>query len=214
MSENRNIPNWVRVGEGAQIHPSILFVPFEDKKTIIGKRTRIDGGSTIYGGVRIGNDCIVGHNTAIRFNVNVGHHTTIGNLCMLEGNTTIGHHTLITSNCHICQKTTMGNYVFFAAFSVTTNDPKMYYYRKEYSKETGKHWKLLQGPTIKDGARIAVGVIIFPGITIGEHAVVGAGAIVTKNVPDYAIVYGAPSKIRGYVNPNSDIIVECKSDHS
>lgn len=164
--------------------------------------------------MKIGNDCIVGHNTVIRFNVKIGNHSTIGNLCMLEGNTSIGHHTLITSSCHICQKTTIGNYVFFSAFSVTTNDPKMYYYRKEYSKETGSHWRLLNGPTIKDGARIGVGVIVFPNITVGKQAVLGAGAVVTKDVPDYAIAYGVPARIEKHVDPRKDIIMECERDHS
>jgi acetyltransferase-like isoleucine patch superfamily enzyme len=212
VSEKKNIPKWVVVEKGARIHPSVVFVPYEDKKTIIGKRTKIDSGSIIYGGVDIGNDCVIGHNTVIRFNTKIGHHSTIANLCMLEGNTTIGDHTLIHSNNHIGQKTTIGNYVFIAPICVTTNDPKMYYYRKEYS-QTGEHWKLLKGPVIKDGARIAVGVIIFPGVTIGKHSVLGAGAVITKNVPDYAIAYGIPAEIRGYVDPKKDVIVECKRDH-
>jgi acetyltransferase-like isoleucine patch superfamily enzyme len=213
MSKGRNIPDWITVGEGAKIHSSVVFVPYEDKKTVIGKRAKIDSGSVIYGGVEIGNDCVIGHNTVVRFNVVIGHHSTIANLCMLEGNIAIGNHSLIHSNNHIGQKTIVGNYVFMAPLCVTTNDPKMYYYRKEYS-QTGDHWKLLKGPTIKDGARIAVGVIVFPGVTIGKQAVLGAGAIVSKDVPDYAIVYGVPAEIRGYVDPEKDTIVECKRNHS
>jgi acetyltransferase-like isoleucine patch superfamily enzyme len=213
MSEHEHIPNWVVVGEGARIHPSVVFIPHENKKSVIGKRTIVDSGSVIYGGVEIGNDCIIGHNTVVRFNVSVGYHTTIANLCMLEGNITVGHHTLIHSNNHVGQKTTIGNYVFMAPLCVTTNDPKMYYYRKEYSL-TGEHWRLLKGPTIMDGARIAVAVKIFPGIVIGKQAVLGAGALVVKDVPDYAIVYGVPAVIRGYVDPEKDSIVECKRDHS
>lgn len=207
-----DIPKWVEVGKGAKIHPSVVFVPYEDKKTVIGKRVKIYSGSVIYGGVEIGNDSGIGHNTVIRFNTKIGVHSVVANLCMLEGNITIGHHTLIHSNNHIGQKTTIGDYVFMAPLCVTTNDPKMYYYRKEYSK-TGDHWKLLQGPTIKDGARIAVGVIIFPKVTIGKHAVLGAGAIVTKDVPDYAIIYGEPSRVRGYVDPKKDVICKCKRRH-
>lgn len=190
-----------------------MFVPYEGKEITIGKRVKIDSGTVIYGGVEIGNDSFVGHNTVIRFNTKIGVHSAVANLCMLEGNIRIGDHTLVHANNHIGQKTTIGSYVFIAPLCVTTNDPKMCYYREGYS-QTGEHWKLLQGPVIEDGARIAVGVIIFPGVTIGKQAVLGAGAIVTKSIPEYAIVYGVPAEIKGYVDPKKDIILECKRDHS
>ena len=210
---SRSRPDWVVVGEGAQIHPSVVFVPYKNEAAIIGKRTRIESGAVVYGGVEIGNDSIIGHNTIVRFNTKIGVHSIVANLCMLEGNTRIGHHTLIHSNNHLGQKTTVGNYVFMAPLCVTTNDPEMYYYRPEYS-QSGEHWKLLKGPVIADGARIAVGVIVFPGVTIGKQSVLGAGAVVTKSVPDYAVAHGVPARIKGYVDPEKDKIVECKKDHS
>jgi acetyltransferase-like isoleucine patch superfamily enzyme len=190
-----------------------VFVPYGNERTIIGKRVRIDSGAVIYGGVEIGNDSGIGHNTVIRFNTKIGVHSVVASLCMLEGNITIGHHTLVHSNNHLGQKTTMGNYIFMAPLCVTTNDPNLYYYRKDYS-QTGEHWKLLNGPVIRDGARIAVGVIIFPGVTVGKESVLGAGSIVTRDIPDYAVVYGVPARIRGQVDPKSDRIVECKKDHT
>jgi len=206
-------PSWVEVGTGASIHPSVVFVPHEDKKVIIGKRTRIASGTAIYGGVEIGNDTIIGHNTVIRQNTSVGVHSVVAHLCVLEGNITIGEHTLIHSNNHLGQKTSVGSYVFLAPMCVATNDPKMIYYRKGYS-QTGEHWKLLGGPTIEDGARIAVGVIFFPKIHVGKHAMIGAGAVVTKDVPDYAMVYGVPASVRGKVEPRTDVIVKCPRDHT
>jgi acetyltransferase-like isoleucine patch superfamily enzyme len=208
-----SVPEWVTVGAQARIHHSVVFVPFGGKKLIIGKRVKIDSGSVIYGGVEIGNDSIVGHNTVIRQNTSVGVHSVIANLCMLEGNTSIGEHTLIHSNNHLGQKTKIGNYVFMAPLCVTTNDPKMYYYRKEYS-QSGEHWKLLEGPSIEDGVRIAVGVIFFPKIHVGKQAVIGAGTVVTKDVPDYAVVFGVPGAVRDYVKKEDDIIVRCTRNHN
>ena len=67
---NKNLPSWANVLEEAVIHPSVVFVPHKEKKTIIGKRVKIDSGSVIYGGVEIGNDCIIGQR-AFRHNCDV-----------------------------------------------------------------------------------------------------------------------------------------------
>jgi acetyltransferase-like isoleucine patch superfamily enzyme len=208
------IPNWVKVGQDAKIHPSVNFVPIEGKTVVLGKRCKIDSNAVIYGGVEIGNDSIVGHSTVLRSGTKIGVHSTVANLCVIEGNLSVGSHTLIHSNNHLGQKTTVGDYVFMAPLCVTTNDPKMYYYRKEYNPKGGDHWKLLQGPTIHDGARIAAGVTFLPGVIIGKQAVIGAGSVVTRNVPDFTIVFGAPAKVKGKVEPTEDIVVNCTRDHS
>ncbi|MBI3858874.1 MAG: hypothetical protein HY296_01330 [Thaumarchaeota archaeon] len=152
------VPSWVKLGKNVTVHPSVVFVPHKEMPTTIGNGAKLDSGSVVYGDVSVGSDCIVGHNAVIRQGLRIGVHSIISNLCMLEGNALIGEHTVITSQNHIAQKTKIGDYVFFAPSSTTTNDPKMYYARKEYSRDTGGHWNLLDGPTIGDGARIAAGV--------------------------------------------------------
>ena len=208
-----SLPDWVRVGEGTCIHPSVQFVPHENKQVSIGKRVTIASGAVIYGGTNIGNDSGIGHNTVVRSNTNIGVHSVVAQLCVLEGNLHVGDHTLIHSNNHICQKTIIGNYVFIAPLCVTTNDPEMKYYRSGYSP-TGTHWSSLHGPIIKDACRIGVGSIIFPKISIGRHAVVGAGSIITKDIPDYAIVFGQPASLKCIQRIGEDQLIECKKDHT
>jgi len=207
------IPRWVELGKGAKVDRSVVFISYNDKETRIGKGAKVDSGSVIYGDVALGADAIVGHNTVVRQGTRVGVHSIVANLCMLEGNTLIGEHTLITPQNHLCQKTRIGDYVFMAPFCCTTNDPKMYYYRKGYSRETGAHWSLLEGPKIGDGARIATGVSFLPKVRVGNHAVIGAGAVVTKDIPDYVIAYGVPATVKGRINPLDDQIVKCTKNH-
>ena len=69
---------------------------------------------------------------------------------------------------------------------VTTND--------NFMGRTERRKELMKGPTIRRGARVGGGAIVLPGIEIGEEAFVGAGAVVTKNVPPKTIVYGNPAR--------------------
>lgn len=209
-----SLPDWVKISEGAKIHPSTQFIPFENKEIVIGKRAKIDSGVVIYGGTVIGNDSIIGHHTILRFNTKIGIHSVVGNLCMLEGNLTIGNHSLVTSNNHVCQKTTIGDYVFIGPICAMTNDPNMGHYRKAYQPEYGDKWEHMGGPTFGDGCRIAAGVTFLPMVKIGRQAVVGAGSIVTKDVKDFSIAYGCPATERGKVDPDEDLIAKCTRDHS
>jgi acetyltransferase-like isoleucine patch superfamily enzyme len=203
----------VEVGENAKIDPSVQFMPYDNRKITIGKRVRIDSGTVIYGGTKIGNDSGIGHNNVIRFNTNIGAHSVVSHLCDLEGNIVIGSHTFVHAGNLVGQKTTIGDYVFVGPQCVFANDRKIIYYRKEYS-QSGDHWKLLKGPTISDGCRIAASCVFFPMINVGKHVVVGAGSVVTKSIPDYAIVFGSPATTKGSVEPDEDVIVECTRDHS
>jgi len=199
------IPEWVEVGEGTRIAPEAVFVPHENRGTKIGKRCKIDACAIIYGGVNIGNDVIVGHHAVIRWGVAIGDHTIISNLVMIEGNTRIGRHVDITAQCHITQFSEIEDYVFIAPMLVSTNDKRMAYRRKG-------HGENLKGVTIRYGARIAPHVVTLPGITIGREAIVGAGAVVTEDVPDRVVVYGVPARVIRTVDGGE--LVLCEKDHS
>jgi UDP-2-acetamido-3-amino-2,3-dideoxy-glucuronate N-acetyltransferase len=199
-----NVPDWVSVGEGTKIASETVFVAHENRVTSIGKRCKIDAGAIIYGGVTIGNDVIIGHHAVIRWGVTIGHHTIISNLVMIEGNANIGKHVNITAQCHITQYSDVEDYVFIAPMFVSTNDNRMAYRREG-------HGQNLKGVTIRYGARISAHVVTLPGITIGRQAVIGAGAIVTKDVPELVVAYGAPAKI---IRPvDRDKILLCEKDH-
>src|SRR5438034_3509182 len=95
--------------------------------------------------------------------------------------------TKIQAEAYITASSTVEDNVFIAPCVVTTND--------NFMGRTERRHELIKGPTIRRGARIGGGAILCPGIEIGEEAFVGAGAVVTKDVPPRAIVVGNPARV-------------------
>jgi len=167
-----------------------------DKTVNISDRAIIRDGVIIYIGCHIGIKTMIGHYAIIREATAIGDHCKIGHHVVIEGATQIGNHTSIYSQCHITAYSKIGSYVFMGPMTVTTNDSVMSYKRPEIEIE-------YNGITILDGARIGSGCIIFPGITIGKEALIGAGSLVTKDIPDYAIAYGSPARIIGRISDDA-----------
>ena len=161
------------------------------ESTTIGHECIIRSGSVIYAGSRMGNNVRLGHNVLIREEVTIGEGTTVGTGVIIDGNSFIGSRVSIQSNAYIPWNTHIENHVFLGPGCILTNDK--YVMRTRYD---------LQGPILREGVSIGAGAVILPNIEIGAGSVVGAGAVVTKNVPPKAIVYGVPAKIHGKI-PNS-----------
>ena len=143
-------------------------------KAKIGKGTKIWHNSQILPGVEIGRDCTIGHN------------------CFIGENVKIGNYVKIESNTDVWSKVTLKDYVFIGPSAVFTNDLNP---RSKYPKSK-EEWL----PTlVEKGATIGANATIVCGNIIGKWAFVGAGAVVTDNVPDYAIVAGVSAKIIGWM---------------
>jgi len=138
----------------------------------IGKGTRIWAFAHILPGAVIGENCNICDQTFIENDVIVGDNVTI------------------KSGVQIWDGLRIKNNVFIGPNATFTNDlyPRSKVYPEEFIKTC-----------LEEGASIGANATIICGITIGEWAVIGAGSVVTKNVPDYALVYGNPAKIKGYV---------------
>lgn len=147
---------------------------YVDDDVEIGEGTKIWHFCHIQSGARIGKRCSLGQN------VNISNHVTIGDGCKLQ------------NNVSLYEGVELENYVFCGPSCVFTNDLTP---RAKYPKGSAGYKKTL----VKEGASIGANATIVCGHNIGQYAFVGAGAIVTRDVPDYAMVYGSPAKIRGYV---------------
>jgi acetyltransferase-like isoleucine patch superfamily enzyme len=152
----------------------------------IGDGTVISTGAIVFAGATIGAGCIVGDQACVRERVTLGDDVVVGRGSLVENDTAVGRGTRIQADAYITAYSTLEEDVFIAPCVVTTNDNFMG--RTEQRKE------LMKGPTIRRGARVGGGAVLLPGIEVGEEAFVGAGAVVTKDVPPKTIVYGNPAR--------------------
>jgi acetyltransferase-like isoleucine patch superfamily enzyme len=153
----------------------------------IGDGTVVSTGAIVFAGSRIGARVILGDQSCVRERVRIGDDVVLGRGSLVENDTTIGALTRIQANAYITAHSVLEENVFVAPCVVTTND--------NFMGRTERRYELTKGPTIRRGARIGGGAILCPGIEIGEEAFVGAGAVVTKDVPRRALVVGNPARV-------------------
>jgi len=154
--------------------------------TVVGDATVISTGAIVFAGSTVGARVILGDQSCVRERVTIGDDVVVGRGSLVENDTTVGRGTRIQADAYITAYSTLEEDVFIAPCVVTTNDNFMG--RTEQRKE------LMKGPTIRRGARVGGGAVLLPGIEVGEEAFVGAGAVVTKDVPPKTIVYGNPAR--------------------
>ena len=153
----------------------------------IGDGTLISTGAIVFAGTRIGERVVVGDQSCVRERVTVGDDVVLGRGALVENDTTIGAMARIQADAYITAYSTLEEHVFIAPCVVTTND--------NFMGRTEKRHALRKGPTIRRGARVGGGAILCPAVEIGEEAFVGAGAVVTKDVPPRVIVVGNPARV-------------------
>jgi len=155
--------------------------------TEIGEGSIVSAGAIVFAGSRIGERVILGDQTCVRERVTIGDDVVLGRGSLVENDTTIGAMTKIQADAYITAYSTLEEHVFIAPRVVTTNDNLM--------GRTERRRELVRGPTIRRGARVGGGAILCPGVEIGEEAFVGAGAVVTKDVPPRVVVVGSPARV-------------------
>jgi UDP-2-acetamido-3-amino-2,3-dideoxy-glucuronate N-acetyltransferase len=133
----------------------------------------------------------------------IGNDTTIGPFVEIQGGVMVGARCKISSHSFICEGVTIEDEVFVGHGVMFTNDLFPRSTNTDGSMKHGGDWDTL--PTrIKKRAGIGSNATILAGITIGENALIGAGAVVTRDVPDYAIVAGVPAKVIGDVRDRDE----------
>ena len=157
-----------------------------DKTATIDEAVQIGQGSKVWHYSHILSGSIIGTNCVIGQNVMIGPDVSVGNNCKIQ------------NNVSLYKNVTLEDDVFIGPSAVFTNvkTPRAFIDRKADFLTT----------KIKKGATIGANATIVCGVTLGEYCLIGAGAVVTKSVPDYALVLGVPARQQGWVSKSGCVL--------
>jgi len=148
----------------------------------IGRDCLIRSGSIIYSNSKIGNHFQTGHHATIRENCQIGNNVSVGTYTDIQGHCQIGNYVRFHSNVFVTQHSIIDDYVWIFPHVVFTDDPIP---PSNYGLSIHIH----------SYASVAAGSLLLPGIELGEHCLIAAGAVVTKDVPPYKLAIGNPARI-------------------
>lgn len=152
------------------------------KTADISKTAKIHKTASVWNWVMVREKAVIGKNCILAKGVYVGVGVVVGDNVKIE------------NNASLFEGLTVEDGVFIGPHVVFTNDRYPSAINKDGTLKSDKDWKL-EKSIVKTGASIGANSTILPGIMIGKFAMVGAGSVVTKNVPDFGLVYGNPAKL-------------------
>ena len=187
---------YIHIGREAKIDKGAIvgYKPLRkltEPDLTIGRKFLAMSGAVIYAGSAIGNDAIIGHGSIVREENVIGNNFSLWNNSVIDYGCRIGNNVKIHCNVYVAQFTIIEDEVFIAPGVTIANDihPKC-----RFSE------KCLKGPYIKKGAVVGINSTINPFIVIGERSVIGAGSVITKDIPDGKFAYGNPARVVGDIS--------------
>lgn len=173
--------------DAPRIHPTALV----EEGVRLGARTSIWDNVHLRGPCEIGADCIVGEKTYVAYGVRIG-----------DG-------VKINAQAYICTDVILEDRVMIAAGVVFTNDRYPRAFDPDGGVASSAPNEHTRGAVVRTGATVCARATIGVGIEIGEYAMVGMGAVVTRDVPAYALVYGTPARVHAYVCLCGSPVLRC-----
>lgn len=162
----------------------------EPADLVIGADSVIRSGTVIYRGSRIGARFQAGHNVVIREECEIGDDVSVWSNSVVDYGCRIGNQVKIHSNCYVAQFSEIQDEAFLAPGVTIAND----LYPGQAASAA-----VMSGPWIGAGAQIGVNVTILPFVRIGAGCLIGAGAVVVRDIPDGMVAFGNPATVRGEV---------------
>lgn len=194
IDNNAIIRRDVSIGRGSYIGANAILGEYQmdffrnriyqPHKLSIGENAIIRSDSVFYAGSQIGDNFQTGHHVTVRENSIIGNNASLGTLSDIQGHCKIGNYVRLHSNVHIGKSSIIDDCCWIYPYVVLTNAPT-----PPSETEMGVH--------VHAFAIIATGSVVLPGIDIQSDSLIGAGAIVNKNVEKYQVVVGNPGRVKG-----------------
>jgi acetyltransferase-like isoleucine patch superfamily enzyme len=161
----------------------------------------IHDSALVEDGARIGTGTRIWHLVQVRPGATIGENCNIGRGVYIDAHVSIGSQVKIQNYVSVYEGVTIEDGVFVGPHAVFTNDKIPRAVTPEMQPKATDDWELV--PTlVKSGAAIGANAVIICGVTIGAWAMVGSGAVVSRDVPDYGLVVGNPARLLDYVCPD------------
>jgi UDP-2-acetamido-3-amino-2,3-dideoxy-glucuronate N-acetyltransferase len=157
----------------------------EPPPAVLGARVTVGAGAVVLAGARIGDGCVVADQAHVRERTEIGAESVVGRGASVENEVRIGMRVKLQTGAYITASSVLEDDVFVAPGVVLTNDPTA-------GRRRGEE---LRGAVLRRACRIGGGAVLLPGVEVGEEAFVGAGAVVTRDVPPRTVVLGVPAKV-------------------
>jgi acetyltransferase-like isoleucine patch superfamily enzyme len=209
LGENVTIGEDVAFGAHVVVHDGVLIGDgcIVEDQAVLGKRPRLAGrsgargevgrltlgervtvctGAIVFAGASVGGEAILGDQSYVRERSTVGPGSLIGRGSVLDNDVTVGARVRIQTNVYITAYSVIEDDVFVGPCAMSTNDDTMARHGPDYA---------LRGATLRRACRVGGGVVLTPGVEIGEEAFVAAGALVTRDVPARTVVMGVPARV-------------------
>jgi acetyltransferase-like isoleucine patch superfamily enzyme len=151
---------------------------------VLGRNARLRSGTVIYAGSEIGADFETGHHVIVREDSRIGDHVSVWSNSVIDYGCVIGSRVKIHCNCYVAQFTELEDDTFLAPGVTIAND---------LFPGRGRSASAMAGPLVRAGVQIGVNATILPYVIIGEGAIIGAGSVVTRDIPPGMVAYGNPA---------------------
>jgi UDP-2-acetamido-3-amino-2,3-dideoxy-glucuronate N-acetyltransferase len=173
------------IGKPLALGPRSIASREPPPPAVIGAGATVCAGAVVVAGAQIGEGAVVGDQAHVRERAVIGAGSVVGRGSAVDNDVTIGAGVRIQTGCYVTAFSTIEDEVFVAPGVTTTNDNTMTRHGPDHQ---------LEGVLLRRACRVGGGVVIAPGVEVGEEAYVAAGAVVVSDVPARAVMMGVPAR--------------------